>query len=212
MIYLIVGNKTKEKSEQIKELTKDCEMVFLSTDTFTTNLLSNYAGSISLFGQNLAVIVDNVLKENEFKKEELIALGDSSTLFIFIEDKMTLAEESKYKKYAKVLRFEKKDIKQVSKINSFALSDAYGLRNKINTWILYHQNITSGIEPEAISGMLFWKIKMMILNGTKTFTLDELKNQSKELVSLYHLAHAGEVDFVIGLEQFILSSLQNQAR
>jgi hypothetical protein len=47
----------------------------------------------------------------------------------------------------------------------------------------------------------------MILNGTKVFTKDELKKRSSELVSIYHRAHGGEVDFTISLEQFILNSL-----
>lgn len=207
MIYILVGNKNKEKSEEIKKLTKDCELVFLTIDTFSPELLSNYAGSISLFGQTLAIISDNVLKENDLNKEKLLDFKNSNTTFIFIEDKMTMAEESKYKKYAEVLRYEEKITKQAPKINSFALADAYASRNKINTWMLYHESISTGAEPEAISGMLFWKIKMMILNGTRMFSIKELKNQSKELVALYHKAHRGEVDFVIGLEQFILSSL-----
>ena len=97
--------------------------------------------------------------------------------------------------------------KTIPKINVFGIADAFSNRNKIEAWILYREAVSQGIPPEEISGIIFWKIKTMILSGSKFFSLDELKNNSSELVSLYHNAHRGESDFVIGLEQFILNSL-----
>jgi hypothetical protein len=47
----------------------------------------------------------------------------------------------------------------------------------------------------------------MILNCNNIFSIDNLQKQSKDIVSLYHNSHKGNSDFVIGLEQFILSSL-----
>ena len=75
---------------------------------------------------------------------------------------------------------------------------------------MYREGVESGIEPEAIAGILFWKIKTMILNGSRMFSIDELKNQSSKIVSIYHLAHRGEVDFIVSLEQFILTSLSSR--
>jgi len=115
-------------------------------------------------------------------------------------------EERKYKKYAIIKKFINKEVKRISN-NIFRITDAFAEQNKIKTWILYSQAIEAGIPPESISGMLFWKIKTMILNGNKIFPLDILKKQSSRIVSLHHRAHRGETDFIIGLEQFILNSL-----
>ena len=97
--------------------------------------------------------------------------------------------------------------KKLPKINIFGIADAYARRDKINTWSLYQNAVQEGISPEEISGILFWKIKMMILDGTKFFKKEELYNISSSLVSIYHEAHRGETDFTIALEQFILSTL-----
>ena len=115
--------------------------------------------------------------------------------------------EKKYKKYATVEKFENKELKKIPPINTFSIADAFAKGNKIEAWTLYRRAIELGVEPEAISGMLFWKIKTMILNGNKVFSIKELQNQSKNIVSLYHNSHKGNCDFVVGLEQFILSSL-----
>ncbi len=140
-------------------------------------------------------------------KDDLTFFKDSKTIFIFLEDKLLASEQKKYIKYAQVEKFEEKKIIQVPKVNTFAIADAFARHDKIGTWMLYREAIEAGTSPEAISGILFWKIKTMILEGTKTFSINNLKNQSSAIVSLYHRAHRGESDFTLGLEQFILTTL-----
>ena len=96
------------------------------------------------------------------------------------------------------------------KFNIFGITDAFAKHDKVMTWVLYRRGIEGGVEPEAIAGILFWKIKTMILSGNYLFDKDELKRQSSRIVSIYHKAHRGESDFSIGLEQFILSSLSSK--
>jgi len=209
MIYILCGNDTKKRSSYIKKLANNREVIFLSSTDASREMLNSYSQNISLFGESPVVVIENLFSKNEesFTLKELTDLKNSPTIFIILEDKMLVAEEKKYKKYAEIEKFEIKEIKQISKIDPFALADAYSRRDKIGSWILYRESIDMGSEPEAISGILFWKIKSMILNGNKVFSLAELQLQSSRLVSLYHDAHKGSCDFVVGLEQFILSSL-----
>jgi len=209
MIYILFGNDTKKINSSLKKLTENKEVIYLSQSVISKELINEYALNISLFGESPVVVVENLLSKNEFSfsTKELSSLKDSPTIFILLEDKLLSADEKKYSKYAKTEKFEIKEIKKIPKINTFAIADAYGRGDKIEAWFLYRQAIEAGIEPEAISGILFWKIKTMILNGNKIFSLDNLQKQSKDIVSLYHNSHKGNSDFVIGLEQFILSSL-----
>lgn len=209
MIYIFLGNDTKKKNSQVKKIVKEKEFLKLSTREISKELIMNQAESKSLFGDSPVFVSENILTDEgiSFSKEDLEILKNSENLFIFLEDKMLSAEQKKYSKYANIESFEEKVAKPTPKINLFGIADSFARKDKITTWVLYTEALESSVEPEAISGILFWKIKTMILNGTKFFSPEELKDQSSSIVSLYHLAHRGEVDFKIGLEQFILSSL-----
>ncbi|MDD3662682.1 MAG: hypothetical protein PHT84_02340 [Candidatus Pacebacteria bacterium] len=209
MLYVLVGNDTAKKNSFVKEITQNREIIFFSTDKLSKETILNYAQSVSLFGLSQVVIADNLIgsKEVSFSKEEIGLLKQSGTIFIFLEDKILAVDKTKYSKFAEIKSFDKKEEKVTPQIDVFAITNSFERKDKIKTWLLYRQAIDGGIEPEAISGVIFWKIKMMILNGGRFFKEEELKKQASEIVSLHHRAHRGEVDFVAGLEQFILSSL-----
>lgn len=208
MIYIFLGNDTKKKNSQVKKIVKEKEFVKLPTREISKELILNHAENQSLFGSSPVFISENILTEGSISltKEDWELLESSKNCFIFLEDKLPQAEQKKYLKYAAIESFEEKVLKSPPKINLFSIADSFAKRDKITTWVLYTEALNN-TEPEAISGILFWKIKTMILNGTKNFSTKELKNQSSRIVSIYHLAHRGELDFRIGLEQFILSSL-----
>jgi len=215
MIYILTGNDTKKKNIYIKRLCKDKQPYFLSSTNISKEIINDYALSMSLFGESPVVIAEKIFDKESgvtFNSEELLIMKESETIFIFKEDKLLAIDIKKYSKYAEVEDFSNLAPKKIEKVNIFNIADAFSRKDKINTWILYREAISAGSVPEEISGIIFWKIKTMLLNGTKVFSKDELKIKSSELVSLYHKAHMGECDFTIGLEQFILSSLNNQKR
>ncbi len=212
MIYILTGNDIKKKNSYLKKLYKEDQLIFILELSSKKEDFLNFTDSQSLFGGFPVVIVDNIIKNDEisFSPSDLLVLKDSNTIFIFLEEKLLALDSKKYKKYATVEDFSVTILKQAPKINIFGITDAFSLRDKIGTWVLYREAVSSGFSPEEISGVIFWKIKTMLLNGTKFFTINELKNNSSELLSIYHKAHHGECDFTIGLEQFILSSLNKQ--
>ena len=209
MIYILAGKDHKERNKYIQNLHIEGSAIRIPDSDVSKEVVLNYATGLNLFGEASCVIIDGLIGETElnFTEDELKVLQDSKNTFILLEEKILAATEKKYKKFAKIIHFEEKKVTAAPRINTFAIADAFGACDKVKAWILYREAIDAGIEPEPISGILFWKIKTMLLNGTRTFTKDILKKQSSELVSLYHLAHRGEIDFIIGLEQFILSSL-----
>lgn len=209
MIYILLGNDTKNKASFIKELTKNGEVFFVTQNDLSKELLFNYSSGSNLFNKLESVVVDNLFRESSIilNEDDLNILKNSSNLFIFKEDKMLAAEEKRLKKFAEIKKFEEKAKAPAIKFNVFLITDAFAAKDKVNAWALYNKAIESGVEPESIAGLLFWKIKMMVINGSKIFPRNELLAQSSSIVSLYHSAHRGELDFNIGLEQFILNSL-----
>jgi len=209
MIYIISGNDNRKKNSYFKKIHGDESPIILNDTNTTKEVLFDYAKSVSLFGQSPIVVIENKLKNEDldFSTKELSVLKESNTKFIFIEEKLLTGVIKKYEKFATIEEFSTDILKQTPKMNIFNIADNFSSRDKINTWVIFREAVSRGIAPEEISGIIFWKIKTMLLSGTKFFSVDELKNRSSELVSIYHKAHRGEIDFVIGLEQFILSSL-----
>lgn len=208
MIYLYTGNDQKNKIVSIKKNFKKYEIVFLLGDSAKKEMVLDYIQSNNLFGEPKAVVVENFLKENTFSVDELEMMKKSDTPFFFMEDKMLVAEEKKYKKYTEVIeKFEVKELKSAPAYNVFAITDAFASKDKIGAWSLYLSAIENEAQPEAISGILFWKIKTMMMTGSKNFSKENLKQMSSSLVDVYHRSHMGEIDMKIGLEQFILKSL-----
>ncbi len=209
MIYFLVGNDLKNKNEYIRKISGTSEYIFLTENEVSRELLINYSLGVSLFSEKSIIITDNLITKSgiSLSSDDFLIFKESPTVFIFLEDKLLVAEERKFKKYAIIEKFVNKEIKTISNNDIFKIADSFAEQNKIKAWILYSQTIEKGISPESIAGILFWKIKTMILNGNKIFPLNILKKQSSKIVSLHHQAHRGETDFIIGLEQFILSSL-----
>jgi hypothetical protein len=212
MIYILLGNDIKNKSLYIKELTENRENFLFRDNDIDKGLIMSYSNNTNLFNVSPVIILENVLSGERitFGEKELMSLKESETIFVFKEDKMSAADQKKYKKYGEIKSFEDKKTIPSQKFNVFSITDAFANRDKILTWVLFRKGLDEGIEPEAIAGVLFWKIKSLILSSSRVFSKEELKRQSSSIVSLYHKAHRGECDFSISLEQFILSSLSSK--
>lgn len=209
MIYILYGNDRIKKNIFLKNIYKNTIPIYINNEDIKREVLLNYAQSINLFGDEIVVIVENFFVEGEvnLSSSDLTILNDSKTTFIFKEDSLSTKEIKDLSKYAKVVDFTLINTKKIMKMNVFGIADSFMRKDKITTWILFRELIENDIPPEEISGIIFWKVKTMILNGNKYFTQEELKKISSNIVSIYHNAHSGKLDFVIGLEQFILNSL-----
>jgi hypothetical protein len=112
------------------------------------------------------------------------------------------------------------------KIDFFEFADALGRRDKKGLWVLYQDALAELVPAEEVHGIFFWQTKSMVLGkkcktaeeaGMKPFPFqkareyarnykdDELKDLLETLVSMYHEAHRGNIDFYVALERFILS-------
>ena len=111
------------------------------------------------------------------------------------------------------------------KIDFFEFADTLGKRDKRGLWVLYQDALSEQVPAEEIHGIFFWQVKSMLLTkkcktaeeaNMKSFPFQkareysrnykdgELENLSSKLISIYHEAHRGNVDFFVALEKFIL--------
>lgn len=212
MIHILIGGDIRNKGNYIKDLTNNRENIFIGENNIGKDFIMSCCYGIDLFNKSSFVVLENILNGGDinFSTEELVRIKESNTLFIFKEDKLSVVLQNRYKKYGEIKIFEEKKVIQTIKFNVFNITDAFANKDKILAWTLYNKAIVEGIEGEAIAGIIFWKIKTMLLNGSNVFSQDDLKQQSSKIISLYHNAHRGEFDLSLGLEQFILTSLTSK--
>jgi DNA polymerase III delta subunit len=221
--------------ESLLKKRPDASLFRLDSDSWQEAAFDEYVGGQGLFVQKYIVILDQLFEKKEIKEyvvERLKLLKASDNIFIVLENSLDKATLAKFEKNAeKVQAFgEGKEGlakgKKPADFNMFAITDALGARNQKRLWTIYQKALRHGVVSEELHGILFWQVKSMLLaaeskdvvesglnpfvyskakNYAKNFTLPELKNISSQLVTMYHQAHRGEVDFDIALEKFFLS-------
>jgi hypothetical protein len=172
-------------------------------------------------------------KELLLKNLKEIADSDNIFIFAESKlDKASLSKIEKYAekvqefvKPAKSLNKKEKLALIGEKIDFFEFADALGRRDKRGLWVLYQDALAEQVPAEEVHGIFFWQVKSMLLAkkcktaedaGMKSFPFEksrgysrnykdgELEDLSSKLVSMYHEAHRGSIDFYVALERFIL--------
>ncbi len=215
MIYLFIGDDAKNKvlsyEKFIKSIPKEEEIFFISRNNFNKmQIESLYSGS-SLFFAKSAVVFAHILEYEEnrdFILEKLNLMGESTNSFIFLEAKLNKPILDAFKKVEpKRLQInifqlpkEKKE-----KFDNFLVANALAEKDKLNTWIYFRQAMDAGVGMEEIIGVLFWKIKDMILKKNfRKFTETELKDFAMRLSYLLPQARKEGRDAESAFEQFLL--------
>lgn len=227
--------KAREKAVELIESLRlkkpDASYQKIETDDFSNDLLEELISGQGLFENKKIVYFDSVCENKEFKEfvlSKLARIAESENILIFLEGKLDKASLTKFEKKAKKVQVFKdggeKEFK--NEFNIFSLTDAFGRRDRKTLWTLYVKALSVGKSAEEVHGILFWQLKSIFLakemnnaedagmasfayskakSFSSFFKKDELLNFSKDMVAVYNDARTGNIEFEIGLEQFILS-------
>lgn len=195
MMHVVVGKKQRPVgAEEVK------------WESISTDELASLAATEALFGGTSTFVFVGALAGG--RAEEFLdfakAFVTSSHAFIFEEEKLLKRETDIVTKAgAKVEKIE--TIKKERGFDSFGVTFALGNRDKKKLWLGLTEALRAGEKPEAIAGLLHWKVRDMLSkpSGAK-YTKDEMKNLSRELISLYHDSHRGLGSLDLLLERFAL--------
>ncbi len=213
MLYVFYGSNIKKGVEKAHSLinslrTKKPDAAFeiLNAENWNPSVLEGHLGGQGLFSNKYIIFLDR-LTENIEAKEQLVdfvpSLQESSNIFILLEGKV-LAELKKalIKHAEKVVECEEEKAIGTRKeeFNIFSIADAFGARDSFKAWSIYRRAIESGVGPENIIGILFWKAKSM-----KSSLL------LKDLIVLYHDGHRGRLDLELGIERALLLCAQQDS-
>jgi DNA polymerase III delta subunit len=216
MIYFLHGTdgeKSRTKAHDLVEsLCKkkpDASFFKISTENWNETQLEEYASGQGLFENKYIIFLDRLCEDKRIKEDFLShikEIGESQNIFIILEGKIDKVSSGKIEKKAeKTQEFLLPEIKK-EEYNAFVLADALGKRDRKNTWMLYRKAIDKGEAPEAIHGMMFWKVKTMILNQYYgAYTKDELYLLADKLITVYHDSRRGAHELETGVERVVLS-------
>lgn len=217
MIYLMYGtdidSALKKAQATVTSLLKkkpDASFIKVENNGQESLSLDEYIGGQGLFENKQLVFFDRVLENKKVAGEVLGCLAEmqkSENIFIFLEGALTKVVLSKFEKKSEKIQecAKAKSDKKEEKFDVFSLTNALGVGDKKQLWMLYLKAQEAGTAPEQIHGLLFWKVKdMLVKKNTRAYDEPTLKTMSSELVSLYHDAHRGLHDFPLALEGWIL--------
>jgi len=216
MIYFYYGTdieKARQKSlELIQSLLKrkpDASLFKIDSEHFDVNIIKEYIEGQGLFSEKYIVFFDKICEKKETKEiflDLIKEISESKNIFVIFEGKLDKVTSNKIeKKSEKFINFQLLEKEKKSEYNAFALADAFANKNKKESWILYRKAIDAGEAPEALHGMIFWKVKSMILESRNSlWKKEELNSVLKELIDIYHESRRGESELETRLESFIL--------
>lgn len=214
MIYLFAGDDAKTKNLNYEKFIKSelsgLEIFNISKNDFDKIQVESFYSGSGLFFTKCAVIFSGILEKEDiqdFILEKLDFMSESINSFVFIEGKLNKPILDAFKKARAELNVFELPKEKKEKFNNFLLANAFGQRDKLNLWIYFRQAVDLGVGMEELVGVLFWKIKDMLLkkNFVK-FKEDELKNISKRLSYLLPEARKNDLDAEAVFEQFLLES------
>lgn len=217
MIYLFCGDDTKNKLSSyekfLKSIPEGTENFFINRNDFNKmQIESLYSGS-GLFFARSAAIFSNIFENEEtrdFILEKLELMSQSPSSFVFLEGKLNKPILDSFRKVGpegrELFIFELPKEKK-EKFNNFLVANAFEKKDKLNMWIYFRQAMSRGVGMEEIIGVLFWKIKDMIIKKDfRKFSQDELKDSASRLSYLLPQARKEGHDAESAFEQFLLEA------
>ncbi len=214
MIYLFLGDDTKNKlfnyEKFIKSFPAKVESFFISRNNFDVTQIENLYSGSSLFAALSTTIFQNIFEQEEardFVLDKLPLMAESSNSFIFLEGKLNKPILDAFKKSGSQINIFELPKEKKEKFDNFLVANAFGQKDKLNLWIYFREALDKGVMMEELIGVLFWKIKDMILKKDfRKFSLTELQNSISRLSYLLPEARKEGRDAESAFEQFLLEA------
>ena len=214
MIYLFSGDDAKNKilnyEKFIKNISVDVETFFINRNNFDRVQIESLYSGASLFATKHNVVFSGVFDYEEtrdFILEKLKLMGESNSSFVFLEGKLNKPILDAFKKARAEINVFELPKEKKEKYDNFLVANAFANKDKLNTWICFRQAMDLGVGMEEIIGVLFWKIKDMLLKKNfSKFSEDQLKTFASKISYLLPEARKEGRDAESAFEQFLLEA------
>lgn len=138
---------------------------------------------------------------------KLEVLKESENIFIILEKKLDAKSKKLFEKWSeKVQVYDSATTSPENRLRSasfniFDMTFALGAGNIQKAWMVFDEARRKEMRGEEIHGVLWWQMKKMY---EKNPTDPKMKKGLFEIMSMYHEAHRGRIDFMRGIEKWIL--------
>lgn len=212
MLYLFSGDDTKNKlasyEKFIKSIPANTETFFVNRNNFDRVQIESLYSGASLFSALCTIVFNNIFEYEEmgvFVLDKLKIMGESNNYFVFLDGKLNKPIIDAFKKTRAELNIFELSKEKKEKFDNFLVANAFANKNKLNTWIYFREAMDIGVSMEEINGVLFWKIKDMILRKNfSKFTEEQLNNFISRLSYLLPEARKKGIDAEAAFEKFLL--------
>lgn len=214
MLHLFAGDDAKNKiatyEKFVKTLPTNAEIFFISRNNFDPMRVESFYSGSTLFASISVVIFEGILEREEARDFILTILpfmGKSDNRFIFLEGKLNKPILDVFKKSRAELNMFELPKEKKEKYDNFLVANAFASGDKLHTWIHFRRAMDLGVGMEEIIGVLFWKIKDMILRQNfSKFSEMELKNRAASISYLLPHARKNGIDAESAFEKFLLEA------
>ena len=221
MIYLFLGDDVKNKlfnyEKFIKSIPVSTEIFYINRNSFDPTQTESFYSGASLFSVLSAVVFQNFFEYEEtrdFILNKLELMEKSANSFIFLESKLNKSILDAFKKslpddrqtapFVNIFELPKE---KKEKFDNFLVANAFEQKNKLNLWIYFRGAVDKGVGMEELIGVLFWKIKDMIMKKNfRKFSEFKLKNYTSRLSYLLPQARKESQDAEAVFEKFLLEA------
>ncbi len=205
MLYVFLGNDAHDRAMFfLKKEAPRARIERLLADSVGPDRLTDYFGA-SLFGEERAVLLEGFFGTaalREVVEASLSLLAASEEHFIIIEPNLLAPQKKKLAAHTKHLD-EKQKEKAERPMGNFDVADHFARHERSLAWVAYRKVLAQGESAEALHGILFWKVKDLLLKGAKD-TKRDLKKTLLDLAELPLKAREKGGDVEHALERFIL--------
>ena len=214
MLYLFSGDDSKNKilnyEKFIKSLPKNTEIFSINRNNFNRMEIESFYSGPSLFSVSSTVIFEGVFEHEEtrdFVLEKLKPMSESTNSFVFLEGKLLKSILDVFKKVRAELNIFELPKEKKEKYDNFLVANAFADKDKLNTWIHFRRAVDLGVGMEELIGVLFWKIKDLLLKKNfSKFPETQLNIFVTKLSYLLPQARQEGRDAEAVFEQFLLEA------
>lgn len=213
MIYLFTGSdaaKTRAKAfawvAAARAKAPEAPYVRLMAEQVTESALASLASSQGLFfAKTLALIDDPFASKDsgETLLDALPMLAASANPIGIVAPKLLAAQAKKLEAKAEKV-FTADAVKKAARGFNGALVNALGGKNGPALWAEIVKAERLGDAPEMIHGLLHWKARDLMEKGSRSWTPEESRALSLELIELLSDSRSGSLDLGKSLERFAL--------
>jgi DNA polymerase III delta subunit len=214
MIYLFTGsdvNRVRGKAFQwvaaARAKAPDAYYSRFTPDTLTEGALREALAAQGLFFSKTLIVLDDPFATSDTAETTLALLPDlaaSANIVAIVAPKLLAARVKKVEALAEKT-FTIDAAKKTERGFNSALVNALGAKDGVLLWKEIAKALREGDAPEMVHGLLHWKARDLMKKGSRTWTPEEARTLSRDLILLLSDSRGRDLPLDLALERFALN-------